>query len=51
MLLGAERRRKEKEELETKTSLRSEPSEFEDRSKDFSFLVLDEKKVRFLHFN
>ncbi|CAL9100842.1 unnamed protein product, partial [Musa acuminata var. zebrina] len=31
MLLGAERRRKEKEELETKTSLRSEPSEFEDR--------------------
>ncbi|KAJ8506237.1 hypothetical protein OPV22_007123 [Ensete ventricosum] len=31
MLLGAERRRKEEEELESKTSLRSELSEFEDR--------------------
>ncbi|RRT65703.1 hypothetical protein BHE74_00036608 [Ensete ventricosum] len=47
MLLGAERRRKEEEELESKTSLRSELSEFEDRSIDFSFLVLDEKRLFF----
>ncbi|CAL9051795.1 unnamed protein product [Musa banksii] len=30
MLLGVEKRRKEEEELESKTSLRSEPSEFDD---------------------
>lgn len=47
MLLGVEKRRKEEEELESKTSLRSEPSEFDDGSKDLSFLVLVEQRRDF----